>query len=74
MSQPRRARDMSHISNVEPCVSKDMEKKDIRQQIGKSLLRWGAQWELPSVSALETDRTFKPFLWHEVVLRLLSHQ
>ena len=47
-----RVQDMRHISNVESGNSKEMAKKDIRQQIRKSFLRWGAQWELPAMFQL----------------------
>ena len=73
-SQPCRAQDMRHISNVESGISKEMANKDIRQQIRKSFLSWDAQWELPQCFSFGNWQDLKPFLWHQVVLRLLSHQ
>ena len=73
-SAPCRVQDTRHISNVESGNSKEMAKKDIRQQIKKSFLRWGAQWELPQCFSFGNWWDLKPFLWHQVVLRLLSHQ
>ena len=73
-SQPCRVQDTRHISNVESGNSKEMAKKDTRQQIRKSFLRWGAQWELPQCFSFGNWQDLKPFLWHQMVLRLLSHQ
>ena len=73
-SQPCRVQDTRHISNVESGNSKEMAKKDTRQQIRKSFLRWCAQWELPQCFSFGNWQDLKPFLWHQMVLRLLSHQ
>lgn len=69
---------MSRNSNVELCVSKEMKKRDIRQQIRKFLFKMSLPNQsspMYDVSALESERQeFKPFLWHQEVLRILSNE
>ena len=78
ISQTHRGWDMSRNSNVELCVSKEMKKRDIRQQIRKFLFKMSLPNQsspMYDVSASEADRQeFKPFLWHQEVLRILSNE